>query len=225
MIEILKNGFTEQAIISSIAFLFAILISISVHEYAHGYVAYKMGDDTAKQLGRLTLNPFAHFDIFGFLSFLFVGFGWAKPVPINPVKFKEYRKGIFLTSIAGIVANIFLAFFSMGLYVLITKINVNITNNFLLFVLSFLEIFFNEVAIINLSLAIFNLIPIAPLDGFNLIFSLTKSENKFVKFVSQYGYIILLVLVITPILSYVMNFAINGVFLPFYNFWNFVWVY
>ena len=118
IISLLRNGITEQTIVSIIAFLFAVAISISVHEFAHAYVAYKNGDDTASRLGRYTINPLAHLDLFGTIAFFVFGFGWAKPVPINPVKFKEYRKGIFLTSIAGIIANIFLAFFGAGLLVL-----------------------------------------------------------------------------------------------------------
>lgn len=225
MIGILKNGWTSETMIYIVAFLLAVLISISVHEYAHAYIANKMGDDTAKRLGRLTLNPIAHFDVFGLISFLLVGFGWAKPVPINPVKFTEYRKGIFLTSVAGIVANLFLAFFSTGLYVLFSNLNVIISNSFISFLMTFLQTFSYELVAINLSLAVFNLIPIAPLDGFNLLFSLTREGNKFVNFISKYGYIILLVLIITPVLQYVVSYVVNLIYVPFLNFWDFVWVY
>ena len=92
MIRILQKGFTNETIFYIVAFLLAIMFSISIHEFAHAFVAQKNGDDTAKRMGRLSLNPLAHLDLFGAIAFLLFGFGWAKPVPINPLKFKSYRK-------------------------------------------------------------------------------------------------------------------------------------
>ena len=171
MINFLRNGFTNETILVIVCFLFAIMASLSIHEFAHAFFANKMGDDTAKRLGRYTLNPISHLDLIGTISFVLFGFGWAKPVPINPARFKEYRKGLFLTSIAGIVANVFLAFFSCGAYILFLKLSVLATTEFTSFIFTFLIVLFEELIYINLGLAIFNLIPVYPLDGFNIIAS------------------------------------------------------
>ena len=98
------------------AYLISILVAIVCHEFAHAYVAYKNGDDTAKLSGRMTLNPAAHFDPFGFLCLLLLGFGWAKPVPVDEMKFRNIKKGRLLVGFAGVTANIILAvvFASVG---------------------------------------------------------------------------------------------------------------
>lgn len=231
IISLLRNGFDNQTVLVIIAFLLAVLFSISVHEFAHGYVAHQMGDDTAKRLGRLTLNPLAHLDLFGTLAFFIFGFGWAKPVPINPVNFKEYRKGIFLTSIAGIVANIFLAFFGAGLYVAFSKLAAIETSQFVSFVIDFMQIISFYLLFINIQLAIFNLLPIAPLDGFNILFSLTKENNKVVRFLHYYGGftligILIFVSVIEAYLPFLngsslMYYLANLIAVPMQNFWLF----
>ena len=222
MINFLRNGFTNETLLVIICFLFSILISLSFHEFAHAYVANNIGDDTAKRLGRLTLNPLAHLDLLGTISFVLFGFGWAKPVPINPLNFKEYRKGLFLTSIAGIVANVFLAFFASGAYVLMLKLNALASTEFLAFVTTFLVIFFEEMIYINLGLAVFNLLPIFPLDGFNIISSLTRSGNGFQKFMMKYGSIILLVMFLTGFFDIALTFIVEKIMYPFVAFWGFV---
>lgn len=222
MISFLRNGFTNESIIIIICFLFAILFSLSFHEFAHAYVANKMGDDTAKRLNRLTLNPLAHLDIVGTICFVLFGFGWAKPVPINPLNFKEYRKGLFLTSIAGIVANIFLAFFASGAYVLMLKLNALATTGFWGFVTTFLVILFEELIYINLGLAVFNLLPIFPLDGFNIISSLTRRGNEFQRFMMKYGSIILIAMFVTGFFDVALTFIVEKILYPFVAFWGFV---
>ena len=231
IISLLHNGIDGQTIISVIAFLLAVLISISIHEYAHGYVAKKMGDNTAQMLGRLTLNPLAHLDIFGTLAFFIFGFGWAKPVPINPINFKEYRKGIFLTSIAGVVANLFVAFFGAGLYIITIRLSAIEMSQFLTFIVTLFKIIFYNLMFLNLQLAIFNLIPIAPLDGFNIFYSLTKEGNKAVKFLQKYGSYILIGLLIVvsliePYLPFLngnslMYFLASLIASPIQSFWIF----
>jgi Zn-dependent protease len=204
LIQLTKNGIDGNTIIYVIAFLLAVLCCISVHEYAHAYVAKKMGDDTATRLGRFTLNPIAHLDLMGSLSFLLFGFGWAKPVPINPIKFKDYRKGLFLVSIAGVVANIFFALFSAGLYMLVIRIflSVNSSSQFVEFLNTFLQTFFGQLFYLNLELAIFNLLPLAPLDGFNVLFALTKEGNKVTNFLQKNGSTILIgLLIVTAIIE------------------------
>ena len=224
MIYILRNGYNNETLFYIVALIIAILASISIHEFAHAYVAFKNGDDTAKRMGRYTLNPIAHLDIFGSISFLLFGFGWAKPVPINPLRFKYYRKGIFLTSIAGIISNIFTAFFCAGFYILFLKISPYATSDFANFIVTFLTIFFKLMFSLNLGLAIFNLLPIFPLDGFNIIYSLSKSENKFLLFMQKYGSFILLALFLTNYFDIGISYLANLIGTPFVNFWDYVLV-
>ena len=204
-----------------LAYLIAIVIAMCSHEYAHARVAYSCGDDTAKLSGRLTLNPLAHFDLIGGLCFLIAGFGWAKPVPINSLKFKEYRKGIFLTSIAGVITNFIICFFSVGLMVLFMYlISLLQYVNALYYILNFFIYLFQFTATINFSLCIFNLLPIYPLDGFNIINSLTKEGNKFVEFMIKYGNIILIIIFLTGIFKVGMGYAVDFVLQPIIEFWR-----
>ena len=191
-----------QWLIVCIAFLIVLILSIVLHEVAHGYVAYKQGDDTAKIQGRLSLNPLVHFDTFGFICCMFFGFGWAKPVPVNPLKFRNFKKGTALVSIAGVTVNIILAVIFSGLYVVIDSY-LKITNYFYMFL--YFLCYFGY--ILNIGFFVFNLLPIYPLDGFNLIATFTKYDNKFIQFMRQYGSIILIVIFIfcRNILGWLMN--------------------
>lgn len=138
------------------------IISLPIHECAHGYAAYRMGDYTAKREGRLTLNPLAHFDIFGTIAMILFGFGWAKPVPINPLNFENPKKGMMISSFAGPMSNIGLAFISMVLYKLsYIPEYMGISGAFL----STVQMFLLYMITINITLGVFNLIPIPPLDG------------------------------------------------------------
>lgn len=150
----------------------AVLITLSVHEYCHGYAAYRLGDNTARNLGRLTLNPIKHIDPIGALCMIFFKVGWAKPVPVNPRNFKNPKRDFALTSLAGPLSNIILAFFSAAIYLLIFAIfkevpfkadsfELKLVTNLLSFVLIFHSV--------NIGLGIFNLIPIPPLDGSRLL--------------------------------------------------------
>lgn len=149
----------------------AVLITLTVHEYAHGYTAYKLGDPTAKNLGRLTLNPIPHIDPLGALCMIFFKFGWARPVPINPRYFKKPKRDFALTALAGPLSNIIMAFISAGIYLAVfaSLRNIAFTNNFLYQLasntLSFIFIFHS----VNVGLGIFNLIPVPPLDGSRLL--------------------------------------------------------
>ncbi|MBR6778791.1 MAG: site-2 protease family protein [Clostridia bacterium] len=165
----------EQAVMVFIISIFAFIFSLTIHEFAHGLVALKMGDDTAKLSGRLTLNPFKHLTIGGFLCFMILGVGWAKPMPVNPIKFKKYRKGIRLVSISGIVANVVLGLIAAIIHAVLIA-TVGIPN----MAMEYLYLLLQYFMIINSYLALFNLLPIYPLDGFNFVTSFMKADNKFI---------------------------------------------
>ncbi len=179
----------------------AVLVAIIPHEMAHGYAAYLCGDETAKNDGRLSLNPLHHLDPIGTICLIFFKFGWAKPVMINPNNFRDRKKGAFFVSIAGVLTNFILAIIS----VIIMK---HIRLNDFVFEL-FMNIFW-----FNIVLGVFNLIPIPPLDGSKLLFSFLplKYEYYLIKY-EKYGYIILLLLIMSnnldKILIPMVNFMIN----------------
>ncbi|WP_038057360.1 site-2 protease family protein [Thermus amyloliquefaciens] len=155
---------------------FALVFSLVLHELGHAYAAYRFGDVTAKRQGRLTLNPLRHLDPLGTALLLLVGFGWAKPVPINPAAFRSYRMGLFVVSIAGIVINLVLAvFFALlvrGLFAL-DPLGVALTlRGEGQTVAGLLALAFFFASSINLVLAVFNLLPIPPLDGSKILQSL-----------------------------------------------------
>ncbi|WP_058260357.1 site-2 protease family protein [Fenollaria timonensis] len=179
----------------------AVLVAIIPHEMAHGYAAYLCGDETAKNDGRLSLNPLHHLDPIGTICLIFFKFGWAKPVMINPNNFRDRKKGTFFVSIAGVLTNFILAIIS----VIIMK-HIRLSD----FVF---EIFMN-IFWFNIVLGVFNLIPIPPLDGSKLLFSFLppKYEYYLIKY-EKYGYILLLLLIMTDnldkILIPMVNFMIN----------------
>lgn len=203
-----------------LAFLIAIIVAMCSHEYAHAKVAYSCGDDTAKLSGRMTLNPAKHFTLLGTLCFLFAGFGWATPVPINPLKFKDYRKGIFLTSIAGVLTNFVICFFSCGLYILCFRFSFQTSTEFSFYALYLLSYVFYYLMVVNFSLCLFNLLPLYPLDGYNVLRSLTKGTNKVVDFLGRYGSIILIVLIFSTLLEKGMGYAVDYVLQPILSFWS-----
>lgn len=190
IIAILTSGYSPRdKFILICAFAAAALFAIIGHEYAHGWVAYKNGDMTAKMMGRLTLNPRAHFSLLGMLMFFFVGFGWAKPVPINPDNFEKKKKGIFLTSIAGVTANFLMALVCLAMLCLMALIPERAIYKsefgFILFTL-FDNFFFYSI-MLNMSLMLFNILPVYPLDGFRVVEVLSKPQNKYVNFMHTYG--------------------------------------
>lgn len=142
----------------------AALISIAVHESAHGYVSYKQGDPTARNLGRITLNPLKHFDIMGFICMVLFRVGWAKPVPVNPRYYKNPRRGMAITAAAGPVSNIIMAFIGVIGYELVGLISFPEMNT-AYYICVTIYMFFQVFASLNVFLAIFNLIPIPPFDG------------------------------------------------------------
>jgi len=214
---ILSNMSGIEILIYSVSFLLAIMLAFGLHEFSHAYVAVKQGDLTPKAFGRLTLNPFRHIDPLGFMLLILVGFGWAKPVPINPLKFKNYRKGLFFTSIAGVTTNLILAFFSMGLLFLTTKYFNN--NNYSSM---FLMVFFTYFTYLNIGLFVFNLLPVYPLDGYNVLVSLLKPTNKLLMFIRKYGMYIILGLMLSQILSIGLSYLVEYIAYPFEQFWSWI---
>ena len=164
-----------------LAGIVAVIFVLCPHEWAHAYVATKCGDGTPKAYGRLTLNPIKHLDPVGFICCAIVGFGWAKPVPINPYNFKNYRKGLFMTAVAGVVVNYLIAFFA---FLIFTLLNHFVFNDVILIsegaiyysvhdALGYLGFFvcliFYLIYAYSLSVFVFNLLPLYPLDGLSLI--------------------------------------------------------
>ncbi|MCI9560986.1 MAG: site-2 protease family protein [Clostridia bacterium] len=218
--------------------IIAVLFVFIPHEFAHAFVAYKCGDPTAKMRGRLTLNPLKHIDPTGFVLCILTGFGWAKPVPIYPYNFHKYRKGLFLTAIAGVVANYIIAFIAYPLFLLIA-VYAAPTASAAVYVVNFFEQVFYLIFAYSLSVAVFNLLPFYPLDGFRVVESLTREINPVRRFLKDYGRYILLILVLESflcdilsthtslpyvhyfdILGYVHWFARNIIGFPITAMWN-----
>lgn len=173
-----------------------LLYSIIFHELAHGWVAWKMGDPTAKQMGRLSLNPLKHLDPVGTLMLLVFGFGWAKPVPVNFANLRESRKGLILVSSAGIVVNMMLAFLSVFLLQFATLSSNSVAATMLYYM-----------AQINIILAAFNLIPIPPLDGSKILMGFLSSRLQHVfSRLEPYGFFIIIALLYIGALNPLINF-------------------
>jgi Zn-dependent protease len=221
-----------------IASFLAVTIIITLHEFSHAFVAYKCGDPTAKWNGRMTLNPFKHFDPLGIVMMVLVGFGWAKPVPVNPNNFRKYKSGCFWTSAAGIITNYISAFLFCPLYLLILKYlgSSSIANTYGYIIL---ESFTYYLFAYSLNFCVFNLLPFYPLDGFRMIDALSKKRGKVYRFLRVYGHYILLGLIflsfvaerlstVIPffgyldILGYVMFFATNILGYPITKLWTLI---
>lgn len=193
----LQNINLQEIIIRSIA----VLVAIIPHEIAHGFAAYLCGDQTAKNDGRLSLNPLHHLDPIGTICLIFFKFGWAKPVMINPNNFRDRKKGTFFVAIAGVLTNFILAIISV---IILKHIHLN----------EFMQELLLNIFWFNIILGVFNLIPIPPLDGSKILFSFLplKYEYYLIKY-ERYGYIILLLLIMSSTLDKILvpmvNFMIN----------------
>lgn len=176
----------DNYLIQMFARVLMILLILPLHELAHGFIAHKMGDDTAELSGRITLNPLAHIDIFGSLLLVLTGFGWAKPVPVNPTRMKSPRKGMALTALAGPVSNLIAAFLIRLIYdVALCFKSICYSDNLTVKTVLMLLVFMYQ---INIHLAVFNLIPVPPLDGYNIMSYFTS--YKVDKWFRENGHII-----------------------------------
>ena len=170
-------------VLEYVARFLAVIVVVCLHEFAHAFTAYKCGDPTAKFAGRMTLNPVKHFDPLGMVMFAVAGFGWAKPVPINPNNFKKYKLGTFLTSAAGILTNLLFAFLIYPLLQLFyIHLFPTISGKYLGFFLFDLLIFLYAFSLI---FAVFNLIPLYPLDGFRIVTAFNKKQGKILSAAGQ----------------------------------------
>ena len=191
-----------QFLIYLFSSLVVVFLILPIHEMAHGFVAYKLGDPTAKNLGRLTINPFAHIDYIGAALILVFGFGYAKPVPVNPFYFKRPKRDMALTALAGPVSNILVALVALILYRVFFKFTYGTALGSV--ILSFLSFFITT----NIHLAVFNLIPIPPLDGSRIVAWLLplKAEEIYYK-AEKYGPFILLIILYFNGFTYIFKLA------------------
>lgn len=205
---ILNLLFTDPMLF--LAWLIAIIFALSIHEFAHAYLAITQGDPTAKLMGRVSLNPLAHIDAFGFLAILLIGFGWAKPVPVNPLYFKNKKWGDAIVAFAGPVSNFIAAIiFGITLKLVLTYGNFSPENLMIQFFLFLI--------MINVSLGVFNLIPLPPLDGHHILFALLPDSFSDLKvWLLKNGPTFLLIIILADsflnigIFSYLFNLIFNA---------------
>ena len=207
-LEIIKNGFDFSYLLGILQSVIPSLICITLHELSHGLVAYRLGDDTAKRAGRLTLNPLKHLDPIGLLMMVTVHFGYAKPVPVNMNKFKNPKRDMAITALAGPVSNVVITLVFLLLYgLLYLPLQGNAVGEYLLDMLDL-------TAYISIGYAIFNILPIPPLDGSKVLFSVLDEESyrKLMRY-ERYGGLILMALVWSGVLGTPLSTAIRWVYM------------
>ncbi|MBO8137911.1 MAG: site-2 protease family protein [Desulfotomaculum sp.] len=179
----------------------AIVLGLTFHEYAHAWTADKLGDPTARYMGRLTINPLAHVDIIGLLMLFFAGFGWAKPVPVTPYRLTgDMRRSLMLVSVAGPATNMVIAFTAALLFGLAASLGS----------VPLIDIM-RHIIIINVALAVFNLLPVPPLDGSKILAGILPGKQDWLIYLEQYGTIILLLLLFTGILGPVLRTVMSPI--------------
>ena len=195
---------------------FCVLFSLSVHELSHGLAAYMMGDRTAKNTGRLSLNPMHHLDPIGAICLFLFGFGWAKPVPVNPWNFRRKKAGMVLTSLAGPFSNFLVAFLAQIGTVVLGKMTFH-TESIGFNIASVSYMICVYLGMINLGLGLFNLIPIPPLDGSKVLNALLPERMYFkIMQYEQFGFIVLIILINMPYFNVWLGVARDAI-INFYN--------
>ena len=181
-------------LIRAITSLPGIIIAMVIHEWAHARVAYALGDPTPRMMGRLTLNPAAHLDLIGLLMLFIVHFGWAKPVQINPYNFKNPRRDDILVSLAGPGSNFAMAFVTLIFMIILAKMEFPMSEG--------MQLVFSSIIIININFGIFNLIPIPPLDGYQVLKQMLPYElSEKLEVLERYSFLILIIILMTPVIS------------------------
>lgn len=187
----------DFSLMSIIAGLPGLLLALVLHEYAHARVAVAMGDFTPKLTGRLTLNPMAHIDPIGLLMLLVCRFGWAKPVMVNPRNFKDMKKGNILVALAGPAANFLTAFVTLFIMMVLFKFGMLNTVG--------IKTVLSMIVLFNINFGIFNLIPLPPLDGSKILLEFLPGELAYKYMgIERYSFIILIILIMTPVLSSIL---------------------
>lgn len=222
-----NNLTTVDGILSIGVHLIIIFMILPIHEFAHAFAADKLGDSTPRYKGRLTINPFAHIDPIGALCLLVTGFGWAKPVPVNPLRFKKYRSGMAITAAAGPLSNLVVAFIAMIAYRVIWAIPYSI-DTYLEFMtqsgaLYYTVYILQYFILINIGLAIFNLIPVPPLDGSKILsyFTPASFDRKLEQY-QMYIYFGFIIVMFSGILDGPMSFVRNKIYDLFFFLTNWV---
>lgn len=198
ILDILRGGEPFELIITFFSRLFVIFCTMPIHEYAHALIATKLGDSTPKYNGRLTLNPMAHISPMGAIMIFLCGFGYAKPVNVNPRNFKDPKKGMAFTAIAGPISNLIMGFIAIFISTIFARFYYN--NPSTLFLAIYYFLYF--AGVVNVNLAVFNLLPIPPLDGSRILQLLIPAKYYF-KFMQYERYVVLIVFVL--ILSGVLS--------------------
>ncbi len=197
---------SREGMLNVLAFALALVFALTLHELAHGLVALWNGDPTAKFNGRLSLNPLRHFDLIGLLMMLLVGFGWAKPVPVNPNNFKNRKVGVITVSVAGVVTNLVLAFlFALPLVALGQVSNIQDLTQYYFWYFGI--VFCGFMVTLNVSFALFNLLPLYPLDGYRLLSCFVDENNGFMRFLRKYSLYIMLAFIVLDYIPVVSQFS------------------
>ena len=210
-LNLLEGRFSDPVgfFMDELMLLPGIVIGLSFHEFAHGFVSYKLGDPTPKLQGRVTLNPAAHIDLVGFLCLLFAGFGWGKPVQIDPRYYNNRRRDELLVALAGVIMNFLIAVVTAFIIHFLIRSDAFLASSAASVILQILQ----NIILINLVLMIFNLIPVPPLDGFGVItqiFRLDRYDWYYPLY--QNGMFILLALIIFNVTDIILNPAISAIY-------------
>lgn len=203
----------KEYIVSMLLSLPALFLALSIHEFSHGYAAFRMGDPTAKHYGRLSLNPMAHFDLIGAICLLIFHFGWAKPVPINSNNFKDRKKGIIIVSLAGPLSNLVTALISTVVYGFFIKYTYLFQYEWVYYIGEMIK----NCILLNIGLMIFNLIPLPPLDGSKVLMEFLPYKARNVMYeIERYSFLILILLMNTSFMQRLL-LVLNGAMISVAN--------